>query len=124
MLSKIAGALLAATILAAPAVAEGLSKDAAPITTTQTAPKGTVATQPAKSDVKAASTVKTIKGKHARKHFRSHLAKHGTSVKHVKGAKSVKHVAHIKSSKHIRAKARTNGGMQAAVKPVNKTGSN
>ena len=121
MLKKIASALLAATIFAAPAFAEGLSKSTP--ATTQTAPA--VAAQPMKSDGKAVSTVKTLKkGKHARRHFRSHLARHGTGVKHVKAAKSLKQVARIKTSKRIHAKVHAKGRMQAAVKSPSKTRSN
>ena len=125
MLTKLAGALLAATLLTAPAFAEDMSKTPAP---------AAVATQPAKADAKSsvktdvkadakattvkAATVKTTKGKHARKHFRSHLAKHSKGK--VAKVTSLKHVKHIKTSKRIHAK----GGTVAATKSVTKTGTN
>jgi len=125
MLRKFAGALLAATIFTAPAFAEGVSKTTSPAATTQTAPAAAVATQPTKSDVKAVSPVKTFKkGKHARRHIRSHIAKHGTSVKHVKAVKSLKKVTRVKTSKRIHAKVHAKGRMQAAVKSVTKSGAN
>jgi hypothetical protein len=123
MLRKFAGALLAATLLTAPAFAEGMSKNSTPAATTPAAPAA-VATQPvkadAKADVKASATVKTIKAKHARKHFRSHIAKHSKGVKSVKADKSLKSVKHVKTSKQIHVKR----GTLAATKSVTKTGTN
>jgi hypothetical protein len=114
MFRKIAGALLAATLLTAPAFAEGLSKNPAPA----------AVTQPVKADVKApvkaGATVKTLKVKHARKHFRSHIAKHGKSVKSVKVTKSQKPVKHIKTSKRFHVKS----GAQASTKSLTKTRTN
>jgi hypothetical protein len=119
MLRKFAGALLAATIFVAPAFAGEGSKNASP------AAPAVAATQPVKSDVKAASTASPIKkSKHARKHVRSHIAKHGTSVKHVKAAKSLSKVSRIKTSKRIHAKVHARSHIQAAAKPVTKTGTN
>ena len=120
MLTKLAGALLAATLLTAPAFAEDMSKTPAPAAAA-TQPAKVDAKSSVKSDVKAdakATTVKTTKGKHARKHFRSHLAKHskGKVVK----VTSPKHAKHIKTSKRIHAKS----GTVAATKSVTKTGTN
>jgi hypothetical protein len=121
MLNKFAGALLAATLLTAPAFAEGMSKNTAPAAAAQSG-KAELKTEfkaPAKANVKAVSTVKTLKGKHARKHHRMHIAKHGKSVKVVKATKVVK-VKHLKVSKrnHIRT------GTQASSKALTKTGTN
>jgi len=118
MLRKFAGALLAATIFVAPALAADASKNATP------AAPAVAATQSVKPDVKAASTVKIKKNKHARRHVRSHIAKHGTSVKHVKAAKSLSKVSRIKTSKRIHAKLHARSHMQTAAKPVTKTGTN
>jgi hypothetical protein len=111
MFRKIAGSLLAATLLTAPALAEGLSKNPAPA----------AVTQPVKADVKAPvkadATVKTHRVKHARKHFRSHVAKHGKSVKVTKSLKPVKH---IKTSKRFHVKS----GAQASTKSLTKTRTN
>jgi hypothetical protein len=140
MLRKFAGALLAATLLTAPAFAEDMSKTP----TTPSAPAA-VATQPkapakaevkapaktdVKADVKSDTTVKAVKGKHSRRHVRSHIAKvnkakvikatDGNGVKEFKATKSLKHVKHIKTSKRIHAKS----GTVAATKSVTKTGTN
>jgi hypothetical protein len=123
MLRKFASALLVATIFTAPAFAEGLSKTAP----TASAPTATV--QPTKSDVNAVSTIK--KGKHVRRHVRSHIARHGTlgkHVKHVKAVKSVKQFSRAKTAKRIHAKVHARihakNRMQAAVKPATKFGTN
>jgi hypothetical protein len=136
MLRKFAGALLAATLLTAPAFAGDVSKSSTPATATTPAAPAAVATQPlkgdakastktdvkvnTKADVKASATVKTIKGKHARKHFRSHIAKHSKGVKSVKADKSLKSVKHVKTSKRFHAKS----GNLVATKSVTKTGTN
>jgi len=133
MLRKFAGALLAATLLTAPAFAGEVSKSS---TATTPAAPAAVATQPlkgdakastktdvkvnTKADVKASATVKTIKGKHARKHFRSHIAKHSKGVKSVKADKSLKSVKHVKTSKRFHAKS----GNVVATKSMTKTGTN
>src|SRR5215471_16785056 len=128
MLRKFAGALLAATLLTAPAFAEDMSKTP----TTPSAPAA-VATQPkapaktvVKADVKSDTKVKAVKGKHSRRHVRAHIAKvnkattDGNGVKVFKATKSLKHVKHIKTSKRIHAKS----GTVAATKSVTKTGTN
>lgn len=136
MLRKIAGALLAATLLTAPAFAQDMSKNPAP---------AAVATQPIKSDVKADAnataavktnaTAKTDKGKHARRHVRTHhLAKHSKPVKiakHGKGLKLAKHSKGVKSVKTVKAvkqvkrvKRSTPISTQASTKTMTKTGAN
>jgi len=141
MLTKLAGALLAATLFTAPAFAEDMSKTPAPAATTPSAPAA-VAAQPSKApakaevkapaktdvkaDVKSDTNVKAVKGKHSRRHVRSHIAKvnkattDGNGVKEFKATKSLKHVKHIKTSKRIHAKS----GTVAATKSVTKTGTN
>jgi hypothetical protein len=111
MFKKFAGALLAATLLTAPALAEGMSKSPAP---------ASIATQPVKANVKADATVKTFKGKHARKHLRSHFAKHNKGVTIVKVTTSQKQVKHIKVSKRFHGR----NGVQASTKSLSKTGTN
>jgi hypothetical protein len=149
MLRKFAGALLAATLLTAPAFAEDMSKNPAP---------AAVATQPANSNVKAAAKpsvtpevkanvkAKTNKGKHVRRHVRTHIAKHGKAVKaakhgkglkvakhgkglkvsnHSKGVKSVKITKTLKQTKRATASKRINtNGAQGSTKTMTKTGSN
>jgi len=107
MFTKIAGALLAATLLTAPAFAEGASKNPAP-----------VAAQSVKADVKA-DAGKSLAGKsfkvtHVRKHVR-HFAKHGKTVKIVKATRTVK-VKHIQVSKR-----HGHNGAQASTKTLIKT---
>ena len=141
MLRKFAGALLAATLLTAPAFAQDMSKNPAP---------AAVATQPANSNVKADAKpsvtprvkanvkAKTNKGKHVRRHARTHIAKHGkavkiakhskglTAAKHSKGLKSVKTTKTLKQVKRVTASKRigTNNDAQVSTKPMTKTGSN
>jgi uncharacterized membrane protein len=139
MMRKFAGALFAATLLAAPAFAQDMSKNPAP---------AAVATQPANSnvkadakpsvtpEVKANAKAKTNKSKHVR-HVRSHIAKHGKTVKVAKhgkglkvakhkGVKSVKTTKSLKQAKRVTASKRinTSSDAQASTKPTTKTGSN
>jgi hypothetical protein len=137
MLRKIAGALLAATLLTAPAFAQDMSKNPAP--------PAAVATQPIKSDVKAdaktsvnsdlKANVKTNKGKHARRHVRTHhIVKHSKPVKVVKHGKGLKLAKHSKSVKSVKAvnavkqvkRVRTSTPIntQTSTKSMTKTGAN
>ena len=86
MMRKLAAAVIAVSLIAGPALAQGT----APITTTN---------QPAvKADVKEV----TVK-KHAHKVTKSHAAK---AVKHVKHAKHVKHIKHVKRVKQTTEQTR------------------
>jgi hypothetical protein len=148
MMRKLASALFAATLFAAPAFAQDMSKNPAP---------AAVATQPANSnvkadakpsvtpEVKANAKAKTNKSKHVR-HVRSHIAKHGKGLKVAKhgkglkvakhgkglkvakhkGVKSVKTTKSLKQAKRVTASKRinTNSDAQASTKPTTKTGSN
>src|SRR5262249_53329923 len=116
MLTKLAGALLAATLFTAPAFAGDVSKTpstpsapAAVAAQPTKAPAKTEVKAPAKTDVKADvksdTKMKAVKGKHSRRHVRSHshIAKvnkattDGNGVKEFKATKSLKHVKHIKT---------------------------
>jgi hypothetical protein len=141
MLRKFAGALLAATLLTAPAFAQDMSKNPAP---------AAVATQPANSnlkadakpsvtpEVKANVKAKTNKGKHVRRHVRTHIAKQSKAVKvakrgnglkvakHSKGVKSLKTTKALKHVKRVTASKRINinNDSQASTKPMTKSGTN
>jgi hypothetical protein len=141
MLRKFAGALLAATLLTAPAFAQDVSKNPAP---------AAAVSQPANSNVKADAKAsvnpevkanvkaKTNKGKHVRRHVRTHIAKHSKAAKvakHGKGLKFAKHSKGVKSVKTTKARKqvmrvtaskriKTNNNAQASTKPMTKTGSN
>jgi hypothetical protein len=94
MLRKFAAAVIAVSLIAGPALAQG--NQARPATTTTTS-------QPAvKGDVKAKKTelmvTKTKKHAAVRTHHRKHFV-HVKHVKHVKYAKHGKHLKHIKQVK-------------------------
>jgi predicted membrane-bound mannosyltransferase len=83
MMRKFAAALIAASLIAGPVLAQG---------TSQGTP--TTASQPAvKADVKKAATKKHV---HKITKSKMHAAK---AVKHVKHAKHVKHIKHVKRVK-------------------------
>jgi hypothetical protein len=100
MLRKFAAVLIAATMLTAPALAQGTAPaPAAPATQSGTAPA-------------AKSAVKTVKVK---KHKQVKKAKAHKHAKHMKRGKHAKHVRH---GKPVAAKPVTTGGPAADTKPV------
>jgi hypothetical protein len=136
MLRKLAGALLAATLLTAPAFAQDMSKNP---------PPAAVATQPIKSDVKAdakasvksdlKADVTTNKRKHARRHVRTHhivkqskpvkVVKHGKGLKLAKHSKNVRSVKTVKALKQVkRVRTSTPINTQTSTKTMTKTGAN
>jgi hypothetical protein len=103
MLRKLAVALVAATMLTAPALAQGTS-DTKTGTKTGTAPAAT-ASPAAPKVVTAKPSLKSAKVKSGR-----HYASHRTHVRHV---------AHVKPEKYMRAATSTEGDKPVA-KPVTK----
>jgi hypothetical protein len=89
MLRKLAAAVIAASLIAGPALAQGNMN--APATTSQPAAKANGPAQ--KSELIVTKTKKHVAmHRHHRKHF--------AHVKHVKHVKIVKHAKHLKQVKH------------------------
>ena len=101
MLRKLAAAVIAASLIAGPVLAQGTNQATikAPATTSQPAAK-------ANGTVQKSELIVTKTKKHVATH-RLHR-KHFAHVKHVKHVKVVKHVKHIKQVKHS-AKAKIAG---------------
>jgi capsular polysaccharide biosynthesis protein len=121
MLRKLSAALIAASMMVAPALAADTTK--APVAPAQTAmPNGATAN----GAMPASKTTTTVEKRHVVKHaghkYRHHAGwsrhhKHATHVAHVRG-KHVKHVARIKPAGHVdkvQAKPVTTGS-ETAVK--------
>jgi hypothetical protein len=95
MFTKLAAALVAATVLTVPALAQStapVKTDAAPAATTS------ATTTPAAPKVVAAKP--TLK--HAKVTHRRHVAHHVKPVKHAKLVKHAKHVKIVKHAKHVK----------------------
>ena len=99
MLRKLAAAVIAASLIAGPALAQGTLQ-----TTTKT-PAANVAVK-ANGPVQKSELIVTKTKKHVAMH--RHARKHFAHVKHVKHVKIVKHVKHLKQVKHS-AKAKIAG---------------
>jgi hypothetical protein len=113
MLRKFAIALLAASVLTAPVLAQGPTNTATPPAKTGTAaPAATPAAAP--KVVAAKPTLKTAKVKATKRYARHHVR----HVKHVRHVRSVKHIKAVHGAKHVRHVVRnsttgTNGAMTA-----------
>jgi len=129
MLKKIAVALLAATVLTAPVLAQGTgaaTKPTPPAVSQSTKSPAPVASAPAKAGTAVKAEVKKTK-KHARGHKRggrhAKVGKHSKAGKYLKAAtgksvKAKKSMRHAKRGKHIRTTIRGNAS-RAAAKPAN-----
>ena len=106
MLKTFAAAVIAASLIAGPVLAQGTS--IAPANATiQPAAKADTGKTAVKADVKAdaKSTVKTDAVKTTTVKVKKHSAL--KAKKHVKHAKHVKHVKHVKHIKHLKHLAKT-----------------
>jgi len=112
MLRNFAVALLAATVLTAPALAQGTNADTKTPAAAATAPAS-------KTDQKTVATKPTQKSASVHKHHR-HVA-------HLKHGKHVAHVKHMKPVKYAKGAPATDGAKHhvrhVTKKPANTTGS-
>ena len=110
MLRTFAAAVIAASLIAGPVLAQGTSTVPANATV-QPAVKADAGKTGVKADAKysvktnvKADAVKTttVKVKKVKKHSALKAKKHAKHVKHVKHAKHVKHLKHVKHPKHAK----------------------
>ncbi len=116
MLRNFAVALLAATVLTAPALAQGASKtDATTPAAAATTPASKTAAKPEQKTV-AAKPTQTSASVH----------KHHRHVAHLKHGKHVAHLKHVKHAKYVKAVPSTDGAKHhvrhVAKKPASTTG--
>jgi hypothetical protein len=108
MLNKFAAAVIAASLIAGPAFAQGVLQQTppkAPVTTGQPAAKvETKAAVTTGVKVKETGAVVTPARKHVTivKHGRKHVRHYGHAKKHYVHVKKIKHVTHVKVIKHNR----------------------